>query len=270
MPAVRTIVLCLAAQFIAVEASACGRDTDCTVDGGVYRVAVPDSWDGVAPLPAAIFYHGYGSSADAVMRNDNLVRAFTDRGILLIAPNGLDKTWSHVGSPSQERDEIAFTDAVRGDAMGRWPIDESLFWVTGFSQGGSMAWDVACYRGDSFAAFAPVAGAFWEPQAESCPTAAVSMRHVHGTSDTVVPMAGRPIGASWRQGDVEQAVELWRQQDQCTVEPDRIVEDRGLECRVWLNCASGRQVELCLHEGGHVMPPGWVEGAWTWVQSLQG
>lgn len=273
-PPVRACIL--AAGLVATLAStaspanACGRDSDCAVDGGVYRVAVPDGWDGETPLPAAIFFHGYGSSANAVMSNDSLVRRFTDNGILLIAPNGLNKTWSHVGSPSQQRDELAFVDAVRADAMAQWPIDQSLFWVTGFSQGGSMAWDIACYRGDDYAAFAPIAGAFWEPQATSCPTQAVNIRHVHGTSDTVVPMEGRQIAVVFRQGNVLQAIDLWRRQDQCPAEPDSIVEDGGLECREWLSCSSGKQVELCLHDGGHSMPRGWFDGAWTWVQSLNG
>jgi len=254
-------------------AAACDNDTPCSVDGGDYRVSVPQAWDGETALPAAIFFHGYGSSADAVMRNTGLVRAFSERGILLIAPNGLDRTWSHVGSPSQERDELAFIDAVRADVLVRWPVDESLFWVTGFSQGGSMAWDVACYRGGDFAAFAPVAGAFWEPQATRCPTPAVNMRHIHGTGDTVVPMGGRPIAGHWRQGDVLQAIELWRRQDGCAVEPDvggPDVTDRhdGLTCRTWTSCSSGKQVALCLHDGGHGMPAGWLDGAWTWVQEL--
>ncbi|MEZ5669949.1 MAG: polyhydroxybutyrate depolymerase [Alphaproteobacteria bacterium] len=255
---------------ISGTAAACGRDSDCAVDGGVYRVAVPEGWDGRSTLPAAVFFHGYGSSAAGVMGNDGLVRAFSERGILLIVPNGVDRTWSHVGSPSQDRDELAFMDAVRADAMARWPIDEALFWVTGFSQGGSMAWDIACYRGDDYAAFAPIAGAFWEPQATSCPTAAVNMRHVHGTADTVVPMAGRPIAGLWRQGDVLRAVALWRAQDQCRPEPDRVVVEGSLECQEWTSCASGKQVELCLHDGGHMMPRGWLDGAWTWVQSLHG
>ena len=250
------------------SAGACDRDADCVVEGGVYRVNVPADWNGTSPLPAAVFFHGYGSSAEGVMGNNGLVRAFSERGILLIVPNGLGRTWSHVGSPSQARDELAFMDAVRADVLARWPVDRKLFWVTGFSQGGSMAWDIACYRGDDYAAFAPIAGAFWDPQATSCPTPAVNMRHIHGTSDTVVPMSGRRIGGLWRQGDVMAAVDLWRQQDQCPAEPDQVTAEGILECSEWTSCASGRQVELCLHDGGHMMPPGWLDGAWTWVQGL--
>ena len=250
-------------------ADACDRDTDCVVENGTYRVNIPADWDGHSPMPAAVFFHGYGSSAGGVMGNNGLVRAFSERGILLIVPDGLNRTWSHVGSPSQARDELAFMDAVRADAIARWPIDQDLFWVTGFSQGGSMAWDIACYRGNDYVAFAPIAGAFWEPQATNCPTPSVNMRHIHGTTDTVVPMAGRRIGGLWRQGDVVAAVDLWHTQNLCGVEPDRVVAQGNLECQEWSSsCVSGREVALCLHSGGHMMPAGWLDGAWTWVQGL--
>ena len=90
--------------------------------------------------------------------------------------------------------------------LARWPIDPDRILVTGFSQGGSMAWDLACRRGRDYRAFVAVSGAFWEP----LPTAlrrragrpAAHARHSRRT----VPMAGRPIGDRWRQGDVLQGL----------------------------------------------------------------
>ena len=54
---------------------------------------------------------------------------------------------------------------------------------------GSMAWDIACYRGEAFSAV-PASGGFWSPyEAYASP---VSLRHTHGTADTVVPWPAAP------------------------------------------------------------------------------
>ena len=235
---------------------------------GDYHAATPPGWDGRSPLPTVLFFHGYGSSGRNVVSNKGLMQAFGTRGILVIAPNGLAKTWAHQGAPSDRRDEMVFIDEVMADAKKRWPIDERLLWVSGFSQGGSMAWDLACRQGGKFAAFAPVAGAFWMPHPETCPGAPVHMRHIHGTGDTVVPMAGRPIRDRWHQGDVERSVAQMRRWDQCQAEPDIEFDEGSLSCRAWTRCGSGKSVTLCLHSGGHIMPKGWVDGAWRWVQSV--
>ena len=56
-----------------------------------------------------------------------------------------------------------------------------------------MVWHLACYRGASFAGFAPMSGTFWEPVPETCPTGPVNLIHYHGTKDPVVPLTGRQI-----------------------------------------------------------------------------
>ncbi len=56
-----------------------------------------------------------------------------------------------------------------------------------------MVWDLACKAPDSAQACAAVAGAFWEPMAETC-AAPVHLRHTHGFKDGLVPFEGREGG----------------------------------------------------------------------------
>lgn len=65
-----------------------------------------------------------------------------------------------------------------------------------------MVWYLACHRPARFAAFAPIAGAFWEPLPERCTGPRPKLIHVHGTSDATVPLAGRTLRSGYRQGDV--------------------------------------------------------------------
>jgi polyhydroxybutyrate depolymerase len=214
-----------------------------------------------------LFLHGYQGSGRRVVGNDALVRAVTGAGYLLVAPNGRQGTWNHVGSPAEhDRDELAFLDRVRLDVLARWPVPADRLLVAGFSQGGSMVWDVACYRGGAYAGFAAIAGAFWRPLPETCPGPPVALSHTHGFADTVVPLVCRWIDDQWRQGDVLRAIALIKRHNACPAAPDATTELGARTCRDWRACAGGA-LRVCTHPGGHRFEPGWIAAAIDWVET---
>ena len=131
-----------------------------------------------------------------------------------------------------------------------------------------MAWHMACFRADLFTAAIPVSGAFWRPHPAVCPTGPIAIRHTHGTKDTVVPMTGRVIREVYRQGDVREGIAFWRRQNGCAAKPNRIETVEQLRCEVWADCSSGREVQLCLHDGGHSIPKGWADAAIAWADKV--
>ena len=271
----RTVVLLAIAGWLAVSsppAGACGPDADCVVDGGTYRVRAPSAWDGRSELPAAVFFHGWQDSAAGVMRNEGLGRVLSNAGVLLVAPNGENGDWNFPGlsvAPgTPPRDELAFVDRVLADVAQHYPLDRSRLWATGFSIGGSMVWYEACMRGQAFAAYAPIAGAFWLPMPANCPGGPVNLSHIHGLTDAMVPLEGREPAPGFVQGDVFAALGLLRGIDGCEAAPTRFENDGPLMCRVWEGCTSGRSIRLCLHPFEHDLRPDWIADAWTWVQSL--
>ena len=247
---------------------ACPGAGFCEVAGGRYLAVPPPGWDGQRPLSATIFFHGWQSSAEAFAGEPAFVEAFAREGVLLILPDGVGKTWAHQGSPSTARDEMAFMDAVRADLLARWPVAPDAILVTGFSQGGSMVWDLACRRGRDYGAFVALSGAFWEPLPTHCAGGPVDLLHIHGTADGTVPMVGRAIGDRWRQGDVLRGLELLRATDGCPAAPARTEPAGVLSCQVWDGCSSGRELRLCEHDDGHMMPEGWVALAHAWARGL--
>ncbi len=249
-------------------ASACGAQSDCTLRGadgsalGAYRIYRPDGVAPERPAGAVIFLHGWRATAAAMLSNKSL-RALGDRlGALVVAPQGAGKTWSYPGSPTQLRDEFVFFAALRAELIARWNADPERLLLSGFSMGGSMVWNVACRMGDAYAVFAPMAGAFWEPLPTRCPNPARRVWHLHGVSDTVVPIAGRPIGDRWRQGDAWESFArlrasgarggAWTRADS--------VDASGRECARWR--LEARAYVFCRHKGGHLWRAGWIERAW--------
>ncbi len=232
--------------------------------GGSFRVQAPPDWDGHAKLPVLMFLHGYTHDGADVLADTDVTGPAGTLGFLLVAPDGLNGTWSHQGSPSDARDDRLFLHGVLAEVKRRWPVDARLIVLGGFSQGASMVWDMACFAPLGFAAFLPFSGGFWERMPTAC-TAPVNLRHVHGTADTMVPMAGRVVLEHWRQADIGRGFAIWRETDHCTTPPELHVHSAGLECEVW-TCHTRHTLELCLHPGGHEMDAGWLEDGLRWAR----
>ena len=266
-----TLLPLLALLLLTAPASLRAAETH-ALASGTYKAHVPASWDGATPLPLLMFFHGYGQTGTVVMGNTELMQLADGEGVLVIAPDGQEKRWSHQGAPMRDqlRDDDAFVRSVLADAKRRWPVDPARIWASGFSIGGSMTWHQACFQGDQFTAFLPVAGAFWRPHPQTCPSGPVTLMHVHGTGDTVVPMQGRPIREVYHQGDVLTGMAFWRAQNGCPDEPAEVTETGDLRCEVWRGCTSGKELQLCLHPGGHVIPKGYMAQALAWAQSRTG
>jgi len=227
----------------------------CGVDSGRYLAVAPD---GPGPHPVLLYFHGYQNSPDGV-QDKGTVTPWRREGYLTVFPEGEGGSWSNVGSPHDERDELAFTEAVLDDVAERFDVTDRVV-VTGHSHGSSMAWDVACYRPERVSVLVGSSGSFWVPEPVSC-KAAVPVRHTHGTSDRIMPLEGRPIG-SFHQGDVLEGIEAWKGTNRCAGDP-RVETVDGVTCEVW-TCADG-EVQLCLHDGGHGAPSGWAGRAIDWV-----
>ncbi|MFT7520339.1 MAG: polyhydroxybutyrate depolymerase [Kiritimatiellia bacterium] len=238
----------------------------CEVALGRYMIQLPKDWDGVSPIPAYVYFHGYTGTSSLVMASARHQTAVDDLGVIGIYPDGLDGAWSHHGAPNQRRDETAFVEQVIDDALGRLPIDRSRFIVTGFSIGGSMTWQIACEGPELGVLFAPVSGTLWEPLPASCESAALNLYHEHGTNDLTFPLQGRSIGGSWQQGDTHEAFAVMAQAQGCG-EPVDEPWDHGT-CQVWTGCSTGSELRLCVHDGGHSIRDGWHERLWQRVEAL--
>ncbi len=237
----------------------------CTITGGTYRALAPAGWDGHAKLRLLLFLHGWMMEGGDIVEDPSIIDAAARMGFLIVAPDGMARSWAHGGSPSRARDDVAFLHAVVTDVEARWPIDRRAVVAAGFSQGASMVWDLACYAATDFTAFLPFSGGFWEPMPKGCSSGPVELRHVHGTDDHTVPMAGRALFGPYRQGDIRQGFAVWLGEDRCAGKPVRLKDWAGLACDSWSGCGSGRRLQLCTRAGGHQMWQGDVLAGLRWA-----
>ena len=233
----------------------CQNETPCKIGERSYQITLPDNWDEETPLPILLHFHGWGRQAHVVLRHKKIAGATRELGVLLIAPNGLGKSWDFWNDGS--RDTI-FANHILDDIDQRFPIDNEKIYISGYSWGGSMAWRYACESGSRITALLSISGTLYD-QGEECSDGPVALHHVHGTKDTVMDY---PYGPG---GEITGPVELWRRINGCSNEPSGPTSwraegfNREFKHFAWTHCTSGKSVSLDVHNGGHFIANGWLK-----------
>ncbi len=218
----------------------------------VYRPAVLP-----AASPLVVMLHGgfgTGSQAQKSYHWD----AEADSGHFLVAyPDGLDRAWNAgggcCGTPGRTgADDIGFITAMVSAISRAVPVNAGRVYATGISNGGIMAYDLAC-RTTTFAAIGPDSAT----QLGGCPNpAATSVIAIHGTADKNIPYdGGAGDGVAHIDGPAVPAVNAsWRQADRCA---PPAVSTAGTVTTSVATCPAGRAVELVTIAGaGHQWPGG--------------
>lgn len=236
--------------LIAAPAGAdCLLDTPCEIGDRSYHLRLPDGWDGVTPMPVLLHFHGWGRQGDLIINHDRIASATRKRGVLLVAPNGLGRSWSFWSEGSGDTD---FAETVLAEVQARYPVDPDRIFVSGYSYGGAMSWRFACETQVDVAALLSISGTI--RQTETCATHPDRVHHVHGLADTVMDF---PMGP---EEDTTYPTALWRQDMDCDHSDTHV----AWQAREWLTfdrvswtCAQG-DVTLDIHPGGHFIPHGWI------------
>ena len=253
-----------------LPASACGPLQPCRVGpDAFYLVAPPPEWDGKQPIGAFVFIHGHRATAAEMIGYRELVAAIHAQGFMLVAPQGLGDSWSTPGSPGDgRRDEVAFVSKVMDDVSKRFSIDPKRIVASGFSQGASVVWEIACHGDGRFQAFLPIAGVWWQPMPKECKAPPRPLLHIHGMADPVMPMGGRNLRDRWKQGDVRDAMVTLKKVNGCPAQPTRTEVLGPLTCEMFEGCLSDKPVALCLHEGDHHTNPRWITDVKDWLAAV--
>jgi polyhydroxybutyrate depolymerase len=169
-------------------------------------------------------------------------------------PDGVGRAWNVngcCGRPARQNiDDVGFISGVVSNIAANVAIDPARVYATGISNGGMMAYTLACNT-DLFAAIGPDAATQLDSCASPRPT---SVLHIHGTADHMIRYDGGPgIGVARIDGPpVPDVNAFWRNVDQCAT--PAVITD-GPVSTSSADCADGRGVALITIDGaGHQWP----------------
>ncbi|MGM0559022.1 MAG: alpha/beta hydrolase family esterase, partial [Myxococcota bacterium] len=175
-------------------------DTVLGPDDRPAELLLPDDYDASGNYPLIILLHGYGMSGDGVDTYFEVVELRHARQFLVVAPDGTRDTtgqrfWSatdyccdyYDANPNDAEYLIALVD----EAIDRFAVDPASVYFAGFSNGGFMAYRMACDYPSRVAGIASVSGSSFD-DADACGATDGGPRilHAHGTGDTVVGYYG--------------------------------------------------------------------------------
>ncbi|GHJ43930.1 hypothetical protein Cs7R123_12720 [Catellatospora sp. TT07R-123] len=220
-----------------------------------YTLYVPPNLPEGAAVPLVVVLHGgfgTGSQARGSYRWDEQA----DQGGFAVAyPDGLVRAWAVgggcCGRPGEQGvDDVAFIAAMVARVGETLRVDPARVYATGISNGGLMAYRLACDT-TLFAAIGPVAAT----RLGGCDhPAPVSVIHVHGDADHNIALDGSPgDGFATIDGPpVPEVIDGWRAVDGCAAPA---VTTAGGVTTALSSCPDGRAVELIVVAGaGHQWP----------------
>ncbi|CAN8097211.1 unnamed protein product [Discula destructiva] len=169
-----------------------------------YLVYFPVNYEPDTPAPLVLSYHGGTRTAETQQALDLLSTTYFNEDYITVYPNGNNFTWQ--GTPNVMTDDIAFTAAILDELEGKYCVDLNRIYATGKSQGGGLVGLLACDQDMSrrIAAFAPVAGAFYQTDFGAvCDADAVEIAcnpgrldvpllEFHGLADNTIAYGGGP------------------------------------------------------------------------------
>ena len=231
------------------------------VVGGLIRTYRSFSPPGPGRWPLLVVLHGRGQSVRSVIDQGDFVNLVHQRRAVVAYPDGVGRSWNAGGgccgvAAARGTPDAAFVEAVVADASRVLPVAPKRVYLVGYSNGGKLAYRLACARPTLFAAVATYGAA---PLA-ACPAGRppVPMLLAVGARDGVLPFAGAPRAHPPLPSN-RVSLGWLRAEDGCADTP-KVGSAGRATVRRWTDCAPGGAVESVVYPGAAHGWPGGTTG----------
>lgn len=234
------------------------------------HVYVPSTYRAGTPMPLVILLHNFTGSGDGIEAYFLLQGLAESRGFLYAHPDGTmnsqgQRFWNATAACCDDEashvDDVAYLMRVVTDIEANYSVDPKRVFFAGHSNGGFMAYRMACEHAETVAAIVSLSGVMTATAADCRPSGQVSVMHIHGTSDTDILYAG-----GMRRGAVypgaQASVDDWVRLDGCSATPtagtaldlERNLAGAETTTSVYGGCRGGAEVELASIVGAEHVP----------------
>jgi polyhydroxybutyrate depolymerase len=210
---------------------------------------LPAGYDGTRFAPLIVNFHGGAGNADKHDTNTSMSKIASQRGYLVVTPNGLDlprATWN-VEQGSERDADRAFIHDLLAELQTTLCIADTRIFATGHANGGEFASLVVCSEPYEFSAMALVSAG----PSQSCPDdVQPALLLVAGSADGGLVLGNRSVGYD---GAVLVA-NAWADHDACGGDPVIKELEAGVQQTAFVDCAKGDVVLLTIVDGRHPWP----------------
>ena len=155
-----------------------------------YWVDYPENATEDTPLIIAM--HGRNQFLVTFIPQSQMSNFANPQNVAVVYPQGLNfwgvPAWNTgVWWSNSVYDDVGYIDALIDSVSSNFAIDSNRIYACGFSNGGFMAYDLACELPDRIVAFGSVSGNFMMNSNQDCTNEReIPIMHIHGTSDLIV------------------------------------------------------------------------------------
>jgi len=264
----RLPILVILALISAVTPSRADDERSLLVDGAYrnYRIHLPANWQSG---PVVIALHGMLQSADGMDSYLGLNQVADREGFAVVYPYGLGNSWKDGRNPALRMtfwappgDDVQFLSKLVQALVEQRIADPARVYLVGLSNGGYMAYRMACERPDLFAAFATLSATVPTSYRTSCkPSRAIPVLMINGTADMVVPFYGNALPGVMSLYPVMFTAKLFADLNGCSKAAESPVPGResggatSVTLIYWSECRDQSAVVLFrVNNGGHQSP----------------
>lgn len=236
------------------------------------NLQVPSTVEDGKLYPLVVVLHGFGANGFLQEAYFGMSSLAADDTAFVLAPDGMTNSmgkqfWN--ADPNccdfehQAPDDVAYLGGLIDQVSAAWPIDPEAVTVIGHSNGGYMAYRLACDRADVIGSIVVLAG---QAASTTCaPSQAVNVLHIHGTVDDSVPFA---VAAP--------SVQSWAVYDHCgakrdpgpALDLDSTLAGSETRTEATTGCPAGVAVDFWTVEGGSHIPSlttAFEPAVWQWL-----
>lgn len=205
------------------------------------RLVAPD--DTSTPRPLIVLLHGFAANALAQDAYLGVSRVAAPLGAYVALPEGNlndegDRFWyatdvccNYTGLPV---DDVSYLRDLVHEAEDRFNIDPSRIYFMGHSNGGFMAYRMACEMADEVAGIFVLAGSDFYRETACVPSMPVSVMQVHGTGDELCAYDGAMGGFP----SAEATIARWAERAGC--DPGMVSSGDPVD---WVTTIDGAETE---------------------------
>jgi polyhydroxybutyrate depolymerase len=240
-----------------------------------YTYYIPQLYDNVHAVPLIINMHGATGTSAKQQTAEDFRKIADTANFIIVHPQGLsipiapginfpETGWNVLGTVAAWDTDKVFILNLLDTLQTHYKINASRIYLTGYSEGGFMSYDFACFVTSRFAAIASVSGSLISSHFSACaPSQSIPLMEIHGTNDGTIGYTGTGLTSST---PIDTMIKYWVGKNHCNCVPDSIVHlpdvvdsatvDKSKAIHyIYQGAKRGDRVELYkVLNGGHQIP----------------